>query len=98
MESELPSYHIAHIKEQGQDMIIVPLDPSFGNKSNQQQQAFRLEIQARAQAAGLAGIVVLIWKHGNNGTRFIAPNNWTPFFKGLPFNVALSSRNKILSW
>lgn len=70
----MPTYDIAHIKEQGVDLIIVPLNSSFNNKTTKEQNEFLKIFQARSDDAGLIGTVVFIWKVGNN-TNFIAPKN-----------------------
>ncbi len=76
----MAKYKIAHIKEQGIDLIIAPLDSSFGHRTSAEQQDFIDVLQICATSAGLAGAVVPIWKSGNT-VKFIAPPNWHPFFK-----------------
>ena len=73
-------YPFAHIREQGQDMIIVPLDASFANKSSAAQQAFVATFQKAANQAGLAGHAVAIWSTGRQ-IGFVAPPKWHAFFK-----------------
>lgn len=89
-------FKIAHIREQGQDMIIIPLESSFGRKSEQEQSEIIASLQACAIGANLAGTVVVVWKDGNSH-RFIAPNKWQPFFKSLPWNNIIRSLNKELT-
>ena len=45
----MPSFDVAHLREQGQDMIIAPLERSFGQKSNSDQNLFMRQLQARAK-------------------------------------------------
>ncbi|MER8921687.1 hypothetical protein [Mesorhizobium sp. M0802] len=71
---------IAHIHEQGQDMIIAPLDGSFDHKTSSQQQALIAEIQLAAGSAGLKGTVVPVWIAGSGKIKFIAPGPWHSFF------------------
>lgn len=54
----MSKYKIAHLREQGQDMIIIPLDDSFHHKSNSEQQDLIASLQAYASSARLAGTVV----------------------------------------
>jgi hypothetical protein len=89
-------YKIAHIRKQGIDLIIVPLDSSFGNKSEADQHEIISGLQACASSAGLAGAVVPIWRDGN-GHRFIAPPNWHPFFKTFSWNDVMRNINKELT-
>lgn len=80
-------FQIAHIREQGQDIIIVPLDRSYGYKSNQEQLQIKNAIQLSASAAGLAGTVVPVWDGGAGRMAFIAPTPWHRFFQGLSLPV-----------
>jgi len=48
----MPSFKIAHLRQQGQDMIIVPLDPNFDSMSNGDQQDIIADLQAHARGAG----------------------------------------------
>jgi hypothetical protein len=93
----MPTYQIAHIKEQGQDVIIIPLDPNFEWQSQQAQINLRDELQLRATSAGLAGQVVVVWLKGGQ-TRFIAPPPWRPFFQSLPWSRIQQMLNRTLSW
>lgn len=64
----MPRFKIAHSREQGVDLIIVPLDDNFGYKSEADQVAAIDELQVRARSAGLAGTVVPVWNQsGRNG-------------------------------
>jgi hypothetical protein len=93
----MPQYNVAHIKEQGQQIIIVLLDDSFGSKSTEDQNAFKNELQIRASSAGLAGIVVPVWERSNR-LYFIAPTPWHPFFKSMTMSFAQQNVNRTLSW
>lgn len=89
----MPRVKVAHISEQGQDMIIVPLAPSFGLKNRSEQNAVRAELQARASAAGLRGTVALVWRGG-----FLAPQPWHRFFRTFPLEAAHRNLNRELCW
>jgi hypothetical protein len=47
----MPRYDIAHIREQGQDMIIVPLESSFGSSTSSSQQQTIAALQMHTRAA-----------------------------------------------
>lgn len=94
----MPTFRIAHLHEQGNDMIIVPLDPSFGNQAPIEQQRIVAELQMRARAAGLAGTVVPIWDTGGGRMTFMAPHQWHPFFRSIDFRWVAQNLNKNLSW
>ena len=89
-------YHIAHLHEQGQDMIIIPLDSSFAFKTQHDQLAIKDSLQSCATAANLRGIVVPVWQSGDR-MMFIAPPNWHAFFKSISWNWVLAQRNKTLT-
>lgn len=76
----MTTFKIAHIKEQGQEMIIVPVNPTFGRKSQAEQQEIMDALRFAARSAGLAGTVVAIWADGSR-VGFIAPHPWHPFFQ-----------------
>jgi hypothetical protein len=95
---DVPSLKIAHIREQGQDIIIVPLDASFGYKSQDDQQDTIDELQFRTHSAGLAGQVVPVWNSGGGRMAFIAPRPWHPFFQSLNLNAVLASVTRELNW
>lgn len=93
----MPRYKAAHVREQGVDLIIIPLDSSFHHKSQQEQTDIIDELQTRANAAGLGGTVVPVWTVGNR-MGFIAPNNWHPFFQSVTWNGILQNLNKEIFW
>lgn len=94
----MPSVKVAHLREQGQNMIIVPLDSSFGREPQPQQDATIRELQMRASGAGLAGRVVPVWDNGGGRMAFIAPQPWHPFFRSLSLQAVWGNVNRELSW
>lgn len=93
----MPNIDIAHIREQGQNMIIAPLDSAFGHKSQGQQQAALLEIERAAHNAGLAGSAVIVWESGGR-LNFLGPQQWHPFLRGINMRWVMSNINKSLNW
>jgi hypothetical protein len=93
----MPSLQVAHIREQGVNLIIAPLNHSFGQKLPADQDATIGEIQHRARQAGLAGTVIPVWEQGGR-MRFIAPPNYHPFFRNLNMSTICRSLNKELTW
>jgi hypothetical protein len=94
----MPHFKVAHIREQGQDMIIVPLDSSFEGKSSRDQHETISTLQVHARAAGLAGTVVPVWDSGGGRMKFIAPQPWHSFFQSTNLRFVLANINKDLSW
>lgn len=92
----MSKFKIAHLREQGKDMIIIPLDGQFHYKSKTEQSDIIDELQLCASNAGLAGTVVVVWRHGNR-VHFIAPQPWHPFFRSLSWNVIMANLNKELT-
>ncbi len=94
----MPHFKIAHLREQGQNMIIVPLESSFEQKSDEDQRAAAIaELQVRARGAGLAGTVVPVWQSGGR-MYSIAPAPWRSFFQSLSMQRVMLNINKELYW
>ena len=89
----MPCFKVAHLPEQGQDMIIVPVNDSFGAKSNEVHRSFIDEVQAAASSAGLRGTIVPVWSRG-----FIALTPWHPFFRKLSMRTVAANINRELTW
>lgn len=87
---------IAHLRKQGIDLIIVPLESGFGLKSSGEQSEVVGSIQHCARSAGLAGTVVPVWRDGS-GHRFLAPRNWHAFFQSFGWNDIIANLNKELT-
>lgn len=94
----MPHYKIAHVKEQGVNLIIIPLDEEFGGQSIEVQRDALAELQERSGAAGLAGTVVPVWEDSSGRMGFLAPQNFQPFFKSLLISQVLASLNGELYW
>jgi hypothetical protein len=93
----MPNIKVAHLREQGQDMVIVPLDRDFGYKSEREQREVITELQIRSASAGLKGTVVPVWESSGR-MAFIAPPPWHPFFRSISLPLVYNNLNKELSW
>ena len=89
-------YKIAHIRERGQDMIIVPLDSQFHYRTAQEKESFRLALGRCAANAGLKGTVCLVWTYGSR-LYSISPPPWHPFFKTVSMAFIARNINKNLT-
>jgi hypothetical protein len=87
---------VAHIREQNVDLIIVPLDKSFGAQSPAQQEAGIETIRMSATLAGLAGDVVPVWDMGNGRMSFIAPKPYHPYFQSINLEFVFANLNQEL--
>ena len=94
----MPKFEVAHIKEQGVDLIIIPIEDSFRLKSQKDQDAAIAELQVRASSAGLAGTVVPVWDGGSGRMAFRAPRGFHPFFESINLAVVATNINRELSW
>lgn len=94
----MPKYRVAHIREQGIDLVIIPLEDAFGLKTENEQQEIIAELQLHATGAGLAGTVVPIWRAAGGRMGFIAPQNWHPFFRSLNRLAVEAMLNKEIFW
>ena len=93
----MPTFDVAHIREQNQDLIIVLVDKSFGLRASAEQNRTQQALQACARSAGLAGTVVPVWDNGDGGMRFLAPRPWHPFFEGLTLAGVAAWVNRTLT-
>ena len=89
-------YKVAHIREQGQDMIIVPVASRVQSMSSQEQNELKASLQYYARDAGLAGEVCLVWEYGNR-CHFLAPKPWHPFFSNISMRFIAANINKKLT-
>lgn len=94
----MPRFKVAHVREQGIDLVIVPLDRSFGNKAGNDQSDVIADLQSHATGAGLAGTVVPVWDAGGGRMKFIAPQNWHAFFRGTSLQWVAANINKEIYW
>jgi hypothetical protein len=93
----MSSFDVAHIREQGVDLIVVPLDRSFGYKSAADQNQISAELQACAASAGLAGTVVPVWEDGSGRMMFLAPHSFHPFFQSINWEFVAANINRNLT-
>ncbi|WP_343716784.1 hypothetical protein [Inquilinus sp.] len=94
----MPDLKVAHVRQQGVDLIIAPLDRQFGYKTREAQQEIIDEIQLHSRSAGLAGTVVPVWDGGGGQMAFIAPRNWHAFFRSLNLRAVWANVNRELHW
>lgn len=71
----MATFEVAHINEQGVNVVVVFVDPSVAHKSPQEQNAIAATLQQCAQSAHLAGNVAMVWPGG-----FWAPKKQHAFF------------------
>jgi hypothetical protein len=94
----MPSYKVAHIREQGQDMIIFPLETTFGQKSNSEQNRELGVLGTRANRAGLRGTAVAVWDNGGGRMGFLGPSQWHPYLRSISLQFVMANLNQEISW
>jgi len=92
----MQKFKVAHIREQGQDIIMVLVNRNFSIKSEDEQNEICIWLQGCATLAGLAGTVVPVWDNGGR-LSFRAPQRWHPFFKSISLSFVAANINKTLS-
>ena len=92
----MDEYQVAHLREQGQDLIIVPVKSGFGTLPEAQQAAQVTYLQRCASSAGMAGTVCLVWESGHRWD-FRAPAPWHPFFRSIKMPFVMANINRKLS-
>jgi hypothetical protein len=93
----MAQFDVAYFKEQGQNMIVIPLDASYGNKTNTEQSKIRNSLEICARSAGLVGSVVTVWDAGGGRMGFLAPSQWQPFFSSFTLSDVARNINKTLT-
>ena len=94
----MPTYKIAHLTGQGLNVIIFPVNNSFGLRTQQEQDTMIKLFQTKAKAAGLSGNVVPIWDGEGGKISYKAPLNQKAFFDNITHEIINSNLNKSISW
>jgi hypothetical protein len=93
----MPSIKVAQLNEQGQDMVIVVMDPAFTEASPTQQEATIAQLQSLSNASGLKGTIAMVWDAG--GTMgYLAPEPWRDFFSSITLDDVRGRINAEISW
>ncbi len=93
----MTNFDVAHIREQGVDLILIPLGRSFDFKTPQEKARILDGLQECASSAGLAGTVVPMWETTGRGAAFIAPRPWHPFLRSVDMNFVARNINRRLT-
>ena len=93
----MPTFQVAHLRREGQDVIIVPVDRSFGKRSPAEQARIQEAFQRSAAAAQIAGVVVPVWEDASGRMAFRAPPTWHDFFKSIDMVYVATALNRSLS-
>ena len=88
---------VAHIREQGQDMLLFPLDGGVHQKPDSEKQHILDDLEDSAHAAGLGGTAAILWDHGGRTYSF-GPRQWAPFLRSISTRWVLRNVNREISW
>ena len=91
----MPKFKIAHVKDQGVNIIIVPLTAAFGSLPDEEKERVIEVLQACAVANAFNGRVVPVWFDGKR-MRFIAPPVWHGYFQKMKMQVVRDHLNREL--
>jgi len=89
-------FDIAHINEQGEDLILVPLKSEFGYKSELEKQKTVEALQDYANKQGLKGFVIPVWMDVVGRMNFVAPEFYHPYLLSINYNYVMQNLNKKL--
>src|SRR3954465_4286348 len=93
----MPTFQVAQLQRDGRDVIIVPVDRSFGKRSPAEQARIQEAFQRSAAAVDMVGVVVPVWEDASGRMAFRAPPPWHDFFKSIDMVYVATALNKALS-
>lgn len=77
-EAKMQVFDYALIRCQDVCLILVPVNPDFGNKSCCEQQRVRECLEASTLAQGLSGVVIPVWRGYTGRMKFLAHQSIWP--------------------
>jgi hypothetical protein len=90
----MAAFDVAHVRQQGQNMIIVPMRTDFGQKATSEQASIESALAFAAHRAGLAGHVVTVWDAGSGRMAFRGPSKWRAFLGSISLRWVGANINK----
>jgi hypothetical protein len=93
----MPTFQVAQLHQGGLDVIIVPVDRSFGKRSAAEQARIQEAFQRSAIAAEIRGVVVPVWEDASGRMAFRAPPPLHDFLKSIDMVYVATALNRTLS-
>jgi len=93
----MPTFQVAQLRHDGRDVIIVPVDRSFGKRSPAEQARIQEAFQRSAAAVDMPGVVVPVWEDSTGRMAFRAPPPWHDFLKSIDMIYVATALNRNLS-
>src|SRR6266576_5574764 len=90
----MPTFQVAQLHQGGLDVIIVPVDRSFGKRSAAEQARIQEAFQRSAVAADIPGVVVPVWDDATGRMAFRAPPPWHEFLKSIDMVYVATALNR----
>ena len=84
----MQQFDVAHIREQGQDLIIVFVSDQVRYMSDQDRAGLSAALTLCSHSAGLAGAVVLVWPGG-----FYSDRRFHAYFESISFDLLTANIN-----
>lgn len=85
---------IAHVRESGLDLVLVPFEAGFGFLSPEDQQQAIDAIRKTTILAGLKGEVIPIWPTDDDGTSFLAPESHHSVVQNISMDFVRANLNR----
>jgi len=96
LDRPTPSHQVACVAHAGQDVIIVPVDSSFGLRPAAEQARTIEAFQRCAAASGMAGTAVAVWDDGTGRMAFRAPPPLHEFLRNIDIVYVATALNREL--
>ena len=93
----MPTFQVAQLHQGGLDVIIVPVDRSFGKRSAAEQARIQEAFQRSAAGVEMRGVVVPVWEDATGRMAFRAPPPFHDFLKSIDMVYVATALNRTLS-
>jgi hypothetical protein len=93
----MPTFQVAHLQRNGEDIIIVPVDRAFEKRSPTEQARIQEAFQRSALSVKIPGVVVPVWEGTAGRMAFRAPPPWHEFLKSIDMVYVATALNCTLS-
>jgi hypothetical protein len=91
----MTKYRVAQLPFEGQNVILVPFDRSFGKRPQENKEQDLVKIQKSAELSGFEGQAVIIWDAGGKVAAY-GPDKYKEFAEGLKWTSLRSKMNRDL--
>ncbi|MDX2142265.1 MAG: response regulator [Rhodospirillaceae bacterium] len=93
-----PGLPVAHIREQGVDLVIVLVEADFAQVPPDQVGDAVAALRRAAAEARLGGEVVPVWDMGDGRMGFIAPPGYHPYFQSISLDFVRANVNREIAF